>query len=61
MVTGPGERGVHGDRTAFDVALFFGDRATGQTVIGMETKYHEHAKPESDPTRPPVAPVPGDH
>ena len=38
-----------GDRTAFDVAVFFGDRATGQTVMGIETNYHEHAKPEKRP------------
>lgn len=39
-----------GDRTAFDVALFFGDPAIGgQTVIGIETKYHEHAVKEKEP------------
>ena len=39
-----------GDRTAFDVALFFGDPVTGgQTVIGIETKYHEHAVKEKAP------------
>ena len=39
-----------GDRTAFDVALFFGDPAIGgQTVVGVETKYHEHAVKEKAP------------
>ncbi|WP_183098636.1 PGN_0703 family putative restriction endonuclease [Nocardioides pelophilus] len=38
-----------GDRTAFDVALFFGDRDLPQTVIGIETKYHEHATTEAPP------------
>ncbi len=36
-----------GDRTAFDVALQIG---TGpKTVVGIETKYHEHAQPEKKP------------
>jgi hypothetical protein len=40
-----------GDRTAFDVALFFGDPTIGgQTVIGIETKYHEHAVKEKAPS-----------
>ena len=38
-----------GDRTAFDVALFFGHQATGQTIVGVETKYHEHSKAEARP------------
>lgn len=39
-----------GDRTAFDAALFFGDPTIGcQTVIGVETKYHEHAVKEKAP------------
>jgi hypothetical protein len=39
-----------GDRTAFDVALFFGDPVIGsRTVIGIETKYHEHAVKEKAP------------
>lgn len=61
-VTAPGERiefewspcrtdpEYTGDRTAFDVALFFGDPSVGgQTVIGIETKYHEHAVKERAP------------
>jgi hypothetical protein len=40
----PGRRDPRytGDRTAFDVALL-GSTAGGRAVIGVETKYHEHA------------------
>lgn len=38
-----------GDGTAFDVALFFGQPGMSQTVIGIETKYHEHAVSEPSP------------
>lgn len=38
-----------GDGTAFDVALFFGEPDASRTVIGIETKYHEHAVIESPP------------
>lgn len=38
-----------GDRTAFDVALLFGHPEGPQTVIGIETKYHEHIGPEVSP------------
>lgn len=38
-----------GDGTAFDVALFFGEPDASRTVIGVETKYHEHAVIESPP------------
>ncbi|KRF37369.1 PGN_0703 family putative restriction endonuclease [Nocardioides sp. Soil805] len=39
-----------GDGTAFDVALFFGEPGgASRTVIGIETKYHEHAVTESEP------------
>lgn len=38
-----------GDGTAFDVALFFGEPGASRTVIGIETKYHEHAVAEAKP------------
>lgn len=38
-----------GDGTAFDVALFFGEPGESRTIIGIETKYHEHAVSESPP------------
>ncbi|MBD3947534.1 PGN_0703 family putative restriction endonuclease [Nocardioides ganghwensis] len=39
-----------GDGTAFDVALFFGEPGgASRTVIGIETKYHEHAVAEAVP------------
>lgn len=38
-----------GDGTAFDVALFFGEPNGPQDVIGIETKYHEHAVSEAPP------------
>ncbi|MFD7077155.1 hypothetical protein ACFV9G_23300 [Nocardioides sp. NPDC059952] len=37
------------DGTAFDVALFFGSDDGPQTVVGIETKYHEHAVREAAP------------
>jgi hypothetical protein len=37
------------DGTAFDVALFFGESHGPQMVIGVETKYHEHAIKELPP------------
>lgn len=37
------------DKTAFDVALFYGAAEDSQFVVGIETKYHEHAKPETPP------------
>lgn len=36
------------DRTAFDVALVLGEDGP-QTVVGIETKYHEHASKEPAP------------
>lgn len=36
------------DRTAFDVALVLGEGGA-QTVVGIETKYHEHAVREAGP------------
>ncbi|QGN59043.1 hypothetical protein GKE56_15420 [Nostocoides sp. HKS02] len=38
------------DRTAFDVALRIGDPAGPRTVVGMETKYHEHSLKEKIPS-----------
>lgn len=38
------------DRTAFDVALCLGDPAGPRTVIGIETKYHEHCAKETVPS-----------
>lgn len=37
------------DRTAFDVALRIGDLSGPQTVVGIETKYHEHSEREKKP------------
>jgi hypothetical protein len=47
----PGRRSEHytRDRTAFDVALLLGDAREPQTVIGVETKYHEHSANEKRP------------
>jgi hypothetical protein len=47
----PGRREANyvGDRTAFDVALVIGPDSSPQTVIGIETKYHEHATREALP------------
>lgn len=38
------------DRTAFDVALLLGDPSGPRTVIGIETKYHEHSTREQIPS-----------
>ena len=38
------------DRTAFDVALVLGEPGAPRQVIGIETKYHEHAVLEKKPT-----------
>ena len=38
------------DRTAFDVALRIGGPAAPRTVIGIETKYHEHSIKEKRPS-----------
>ncbi|ABL79458.1 MULTISPECIES: hypothetical protein [unclassified Nocardioides] len=38
------------DRTAFDIALRLGDPAGTRTVIGIETKYHEHSAKEKKPS-----------
>ena len=38
------------DRTAFDVALRLGDPAGPRTVVGIETKYHEHSTKEKAPS-----------
>jgi hypothetical protein len=46
---GRGDPDYSGDGTAFDVALLFGDADEQQTVIGIETKYHEHAVAEATP------------
>ena len=56
MVGGTGDLGARIVGCAFDVALFFGDQATGQTVVGIETKYHEHAKTEKQPDEIPRMP-----
>ncbi len=37
------------DRTAFDVALRLGARHEPRTVVGIETKYHEHCAKEKRP------------
>jgi hypothetical protein len=40
-----------GNRSAFDVALLVNpDAPSGRGIIGVETKYHEHAKPERRPS-----------
>lgn len=48
----PGRRSERytNDRTAFDVALCLGDPAGPRTVIGLETKYHEHSTKEKAPS-----------
>lgn len=48
----PGRRdpGYTRDRTAFDVALRLGEPGSVQTVVGIETKYHEHSAKESKPS-----------
>lgn len=48
----PGRRSERytNDRTAFDVALCLGDPARPRTVIGIETKYHEHSTKEKAPS-----------
>lgn len=38
------------DRTAFDVALRFGPEGGPRTVVGVETKYHEHSAKEARPS-----------
>lgn len=38
-----------GDGTAFDVALVFGEQNAPETVIGIETKYHEAVDIEARP------------
>lgn len=38
------------DRTAFDVALRLGQAGHSLTVVGIETKYHEHSARESVPS-----------
>jgi hypothetical protein len=38
------------DRTAFDVALRLGQAGRPRTVVGIETKYHEHSARESVPS-----------
>ena len=38
------------DRTAFDIALRLGDPTGPRTVIGIETKYHEHSTKEKRPS-----------
>jgi hypothetical protein len=40
------------DGTAFDVALYFGETDGIQSVVGIETKYHEHAVAEPKPDTP---------
>lgn len=37
------------DRTAFDAALMIGSKDEPRTIIGIETKYHEHATSEAQP------------
>jgi hypothetical protein len=41
--------GFTGDGTAFDAALVFGDPSGPETVIGIETKYHERVDIEARP------------
>lgn len=38
------------DRTAFDVALRIGSASEPRTVVGIETKYHEHSAREAKPS-----------
>jgi hypothetical protein len=38
------------DRTAFDVALRLGPPSRPRTVVGIETKYHEHSAKETKPS-----------
>lgn len=38
------------DRTAFDVALRVGSMTEPRTVVGIETKYHEHSVRETKPS-----------
>lgn len=38
------------DRTAFDVALRLGQAGCARTVVGIETKYHEHSAKGSVPS-----------
>jgi hypothetical protein len=40
------------DGTAFDVALYFGEPDGVQSIVGIETKYHEHAVAEPKPDTP---------
>ena len=40
------------DGTAFDVALYFGEPDGSQSIVGIETKYHEHAVAEPKPDTP---------
>jgi hypothetical protein len=49
----PGRRQADylGDRTAFDVALLVGNPDSPRAIIGVETKYHEHAAAEAIPDR----------
>lgn len=39
------------DGTAFDVALCFGEPDGSQSIVGIETKYHEHAAKEARPDK----------
>lgn len=39
------------DRTAFDVALRLGEQTGPRTVVGIETKYHEHSTKEKRPNK----------
>lgn len=43
------------DRTAFDVALRVGPKDGPRTVVGIETKYHEHSAREARPSASKVA------
>ena len=40
------------DGTAFDVALYFGAPQGTRSIVGIETKYHEHAVAEPKPDTP---------
>lgn len=40
------------DGTAFDVALYLGASDGDQSIVGIETKYHEHATAEPRPDTP---------
>ena len=46
---GRGDPKFLGNRSAFDAAFEIELNGLGQAIIGIETKYHEHARPEAKP------------